>query len=196
MYYERCANTQRHKGNRPINKLLQRLKITMQHIKLAIEQKRDYMRKPQNWLNVASDESITTIESKSKTYHVKISPEDFEKVGKYRWYITQNGYAITSIKYKRTRMHHLIMGKPPKGKQTDHIDRNRLNNKRSNLRFVSSLQNGQNSTGVGIRQRGNSWEGNLCFNYRKYFKGGFKTKDEAMEWRDFTKKKLQEALWI
>ncbi len=43
------------------------------------------------------------------------------------------------------QMHHLILGKPAKGKQTDHIDGNGLNNCKSNLRHVTPAENSWNT---------------------------------------------------
>lgn len=100
----------------------------------------------------------TEIVSKGLSYQTWISASDLEKVSKYRWYLTGNGYAISWIKGKRLRMHHLIIGKPPKDKETDHINRNRLDNRKENLRFVSRSVNGQNTKAVGIRRHGNLWE--------------------------------------
>lgn len=127
---------------------------------------------------------------------ILVDKTDLLKLLLHKWHLTSNGYAVSWIDKKRIRMHHFLMGKPPKGKEVDHINRNRLDNRRDNLRFVSSLENGQNSTAVGVRKRGNSWEANLCFNYRKLFKGGFKSKKEALEWRNYKKKELTKAIWI
>lgn len=157
--------------------------------------KRNYMRKPQDWLKVASDESVTSLVSKDKTYYLKISPKDFKLVGEYRWYY-KDGYAVTSINYKRVKMHHLILGKPPGGKVTDHINGDRMDNRRSNLRFVTSIQNSFNTRPVGVRKRGKSWEANICYKGRKEFKGSFKTKKEALEWRNYRKEQINKIIWI
>lgn len=85
-----------------------------------------------------------------------VDDEDFDELIKSKWYLS-HGYAVTARHRKgasRTDknrtvnfcMHRLIMGHPPTEKLiVDHIDRNRLNNQRSNLRWVSHHQNAQNS---------------------------------------------------
>ncbi len=130
------------------------------------------------------------ITSKGKNYIALVSCTSFPLVNRYKWFLTQNGYAIAWINKKRVRMHHLILGKPPIGKEVDHINRNRLDNRLSNLRFVSGQENKQNNDAVGVRERGKSWEANICVNYQKYFKGGFKTKEQALKWRLKIKKKF------
>ncbi len=47
-------------------------------------------------------------------------------------------------RHKTTGIHHYVIGYPLNGLVTDHIDGNPLNNKRSNLRFVSSRENSWN----------------------------------------------------
>ena len=42
-------------------------------------------------------------------------------------------------------MHHVILGRPPKGFVTDHINGCGIDNRRKNLRFVTNRQNGQNN---------------------------------------------------
>jgi hypothetical protein len=76
-----------------------------------------------------------------------VDDEDYELVSKYNWH-TINGYASASViidkyDYGRVWMHRLIL-EPPEGKYVDHINRNRSDNRRSNLRIVSRSQNGQN----------------------------------------------------
>lgn len=118
-------------------------------ITLAIEKggyKRDYMRKPQEWIlghYADNNYNYAHILSKGKLFTVWVSLIDIEKVKSYRWYL-KDGYAVTSIGYKKIKMHHLLLGKPIRGKEIDHINRNRLDNRKSNLRFVSSSVNGQN----------------------------------------------------
>lgn len=100
--------------------------------------KRDYMRKPQGW-DFAGSSWQCGLSSKNCAYFPQIDENDVSLVSKYRWYL-KDGYAVTSIKGKRVRMHHLIFGKPPKGKVTDHINRDRLDNRRVNLHFNEILK--------------------------------------------------------
>lgn len=54
-------------------------------------------------------------------------------------------YARAWINGKNIRLHRYLLN-PPKNKVIDHIDRNTRNNKRSNLRICSTLDNGQNKS--------------------------------------------------
>ncbi len=69
-------------------------------------------------------------------------------------------------------MHRLIMN-PPKGMEVDHINGNRLDNRRENLRIVTSQQNKMNSgtrkhssiyKGVSWNKNSKSWRANMTFN--------------------------------
>lgn len=142
---------------------------------------RDYMRNPQHWINLTPKVSVAYITTKDYTIHkVKINPVDVDIVGKYRWYM-KDGYAVTSISYKRVKMHHLIMGKSPKGKQVDHIDRDRLNNTRENLRFVTSQQNHFNTEYKGTRQRGKRWTAQIQTDGKTKHLGTYDSEDEARQ---------------
>lgn len=55
------------------------------------------------------------------------------------------GYIPKSGNYKQILMHHLVIGKPDEGYVTDHINRNRLDNRKENLRFVTRSENNYNS---------------------------------------------------
>jgi len=61
----------------------------------------------------------------------------------HKWNIS-NGYAVSYKKKKQINLHSLIMGKK-KDLYIDHIDRNRLNNCRNNLDFVTPRENSCNS---------------------------------------------------
>ena len=70
----------------------------------------------------------------------------FSHLDRHNWHMNDSGYAITSINKKHVRMHHLIIGRPPKGMVADHINRVRLDNRKDNLRFVTRQQNSANSS--------------------------------------------------
>jgi len=62
----------------------------------------------------------------------------------HAWRENEKGYLVGKVDGKVVRAHHLVIGKPPKGKQTDHKDRNTKNNKRKNLRHITPMQNYHN----------------------------------------------------
>lgn len=70
---------------------------------------------------------------------------DFPQVSKFTWqYNRQKGYAqrqkVKDGRITSVSMHTEIMG-TPKGMVTDHINRNKLDNRRSNLRICTHAQN-------------------------------------------------------
>ena len=143
------------------------------------------MRKPQQWFlghYQKKNYHYTIIVSQSVHHTAWVFSKDLDLVNKYRWYY-KDGYAITSIHYKRVKMHHLILGKPPKGLEVDHINENRMDNRRENLRMVSHSVNLHNTISKGVRKHGKVWEANICLNYKKYFKS-FKTINQAKKWRE------------
>ncbi len=84
------------------------------------------------------------VTSKKKGNKVSlISKEDQELVNKYKWYYDRNGYAASSSGGKILYMHIVILGKK-EGYVVDHIDGNKLNNQRCNLRHLTNSQNSQN----------------------------------------------------
>lgn len=73
-----------------------------------------------------------------------VDDEDFEMLNQYKWFNNGTGYAITKIKKNNKQVNklmHLFIIDTPKDMQTDHIDRNKLNNKIENLREVTHSQN-------------------------------------------------------
>lgn len=68
----------------------------------------------------------------------------FEDVIKYKWFKHSGGYAFTKHDGRFLYMHRLI-NNTPDGMITDHINGNKLDNRRSNLRTCTSSQNMYNS---------------------------------------------------
>jgi hypothetical protein len=62
-----------------------------------------------------------------------------EKVGS--WCLENQGYAMNGV--KKLKLHQLVMGKK-KGLEIDHINGNKLDNRKFNLRHVTHKENSQN----------------------------------------------------
>jgi len=92
------------------------------------------------------------IHLKNDSRYALVDNEDFEKVGRLKWWFSAsghrhgNGYAINAVyspKLKKTKtilMHRLIM-EFPEGKHVDHINGNGLDNRKKNLRACSRQEN-------------------------------------------------------
>ena len=110
-------------------------------------------------------------------------------LNQWRWYYHQEGYAVRSSRMlppikKTIHMHHLIAGFPLNKKKVDHIDGNRLNNCRNNLRIVTHRENLQNSKlarrrkvfGCSYVKRSGMWRANIRIDGKVIYLGEFKDK--------------------
>lgn len=73
-----------------------------------------------------------------------VDDEDFKVLNRYKWHCNNCGYAMQRVragKQKRNIMMHRVILNCPDGMQTDHIDGNRLNNQKNNLRICTQSQN-------------------------------------------------------
>jgi hypothetical protein len=87
----------------------------------------------------------------------KVDDEDFDLVSQYFWHLDLNGgYAVSYLDpadpSRRLRMHRLIMD-PQAHDVVDHIDGDRLNNQRVNLRVCSQAENTRNRLKAGGTSR-------------------------------------------
>lgn len=100
-----------------------------------------------------------------------VDDEDADLVGGRPWHCTASGYAERSELGSRTdrrrsvRLHRLILGLDHDDPlQADHINRNPLDNRRSNLRIVTfalNMQNRSSQRGSTSRYRGVCWASNM-----------------------------------
>lgn len=77
----------------------------------------------------------------SKDEEILVSSPDFARVIGYNWTVHKSGYAFTNINGKIVAMHRFIMPGHP---EIDHANRNRLDNRRENLRPCTHEQNQRN----------------------------------------------------
>lgn len=108
---------------------------------------------------------------------VLIDKEDYNKICENKWYIS-NGYCYNS---QGQSLHRKIMN-AKEGQIIDHINNNKLDNRKDNLRFVTKSQNGQNRKCKGITydKKRQKWCVNIVVNKKKYYLGRYKTEEEAL----------------
>lgn len=84
----------------------------------------------------------------------------------YFWHKSNSGYATARINGRLVMMHRLLVDCPA-GSEIDHINRNKLDNRRVNLRVVSRAENSLN---VGLRNTNTSGYKGVSWNKsaRKY----------------------------
>lgn len=112
-----------------------------------------------------------------------IDPEDWLIVGGHSWNPTRDGYAVATINYKKVLMHRLIMNTPP-GLQTDHLNHDKLDNRRSNLRICTPKQNAQNrriSAHKCVTFNKGAWTASVQHLLKRNYLGRFKTEEEAID---------------
>ncbi|MCK4499730.1 HNH endonuclease, partial [Candidatus Babeliales bacterium] len=142
----------------------------------------------------------------TKGEKAKVSDCDYDEIiGMGKWQLSKQKksitmYAIRSIqaggktkagwyKKKTIRMHHVVM--PPKeGFVIDHINRDGLDNRRENLRYVSKSQNQANRAvnrgkklskykGVTRYRDSGGWGSLICLDKKLNFLGVYKTEEDA-----------------
>jgi len=74
----------------------------------------------------------------------KVSAEDFPLVSQHSWHLNKAGYAITKVKGRHRAMHRMVLGTQNPYVFVDHVDRDRLNNTRENLREMTPKENANN----------------------------------------------------
>lgn len=113
-----------------------------------------------------------------------IDDEDFYAVSYIHW-TESDGYAVGA--HGGPRLHRLVMGEPPG--QVDHIDGDRMNCRKSNLRVATKAQNAKNRgvnrdsrsgiKGVSFYARSGRWRARIAVDGRKLFLGYFESPELA-----------------
>ncbi len=123
-----------------------------------------------------------------------IDGEDFEKVKNYCWRKDRNGYIVANSrngKNKIVRLHRIIMN--AKNEEiVDHINWDKSDNRKSNLRMANKTQNNINIkrkknntsgyTGVSVLKNGN-YRADISLNGAKYYLGTFDNLNDAINIR-------------
>ncbi len=105
---------------------------------------------------------------------------------KGNYYLSKKGYAFVSIHGVAYPLHRYLM-QTPKGKQTDHLNRNRLDNRKENLVICDAGHNNQRITfsktghrGVNWYKQTNRWRTSIQYHKKAFHLGYFKELQDAV----------------
>jgi hypothetical protein len=131
---------------------------------------------------------------------VLVDDEDFEALSKYKWNCNNYGYACRTVGLEQWRngdrehllysvvLMHRIITNAPKGKDVDHKNHDRLDNRKNNLRICTrqqNLRNKQKSLNSKYRYKGVERESNHRWIAKIYYRkkqeriGVFETEELA-----------------
>lgn len=152
---------------------------------------------------VEIDETTMAIEifSKGERFLCLFDKEDYPRIKSFRWvisslskrnrtrYLSSQPYVSGPTLNWRIMLHQLIMSFPKKG-VIDHVDRNGIDNRKSNLRVVTHLENARNKVycfkpGSGFHgvvpnnSRGKPWKVYINHLKKPVYIGSFECKEEA-----------------
>lgn len=125
--------------------------------------------------------------------------DEFGWLANFKWHVTKGGYAVHHVNKQDTQfwnqpvktaiyMHRVITGLKRGDKRVaDHVNHNKLDNRRNNLRICSQAENLRNQRtkkrykGVFLLtgKRKKKWQSIIIFNNERHYLGNFATEQEA-----------------
>lgn len=125
----------------------------------------------------------------TKNKFVLVDSEDFERISLHSWCLSSNGYAKRGVfnQNKTILMHREVMNL--KAGIIDHINGDKLDNRKSNLRLCTISLNGANTRiasnntsgykGVHWDTRDKKWLAKICVNQKSMNLGRYENKMDA-----------------
>lgn len=128
-----------------------------------------------------------------KGLYALVDDDDYDRLSNHSWCMdVGGGYPMTRTGKKNYRMHRMVMS-TPRGMYIDHINRDKLDNRKSNLRVVTNSQNMLNTgmysnntsghKGVTYSSRDKRWIAQVKINYKNIILGRFNNIDDAIRAR-------------
>lgn len=120
-----------------------------------------------------------------------VDSEDYELVSNFKWHVSRRGYVSARVPGsgepgRKLLMHRIIVGALPT-EMVDHKNRNKLDNRRANLRIVTKSENGRNrpkqrnntSGYKGVVRDRTRWAAMIKLHGKKIYLGCFGSPEEA-----------------
>ena len=118
----------------------------------------------------------------------KVDDEWFAPLSRYKWVLTEKGYAYRMVKPAFGIMMHRVINMTPEGLQTDHINGDKLDNRVANLQSCTNAENCRkrhravkSKSGYrGVMQTSSGkFESSIMVNYKRQYLGVYGTAEEA-----------------
>lgn len=135
----------------------------------------------------------------SQDKQVKVDDDDYEFLNQYKWHFTTKGYAARRVHYPSSRKNpiykvflmHRVIKFADKDFQVDHINSDKLDNRKENLRLCTNSQNHMNKQlqsnstsgykGVHFDKLRNVWRARITHNRQSINLGSYKDPQEAAQ---------------
>jgi hypothetical protein len=123
-----------------------------------------------------------------------VDDEDYEWLSRHKWHCSAQGYAMrrdVALPGKPiVSMARVILGLPARGREfvPDHINGDKLDNRRANLRAATAAQNSRNTAkhkggsrfkGVCLCRQTGRWKATIKIDGRQAWLGRFDTEEDA-----------------
>lgn len=124
----------------------------------------------------------------SEVSRAVIDIDDVPKCKPYKWHLRRGhgdtDYVIASLQNnQKIHLHRLVLGYDGED-DIDHINRNGLDNRKSNLRIVNHSINTLNNKHAGVyKVNSGRYRSSCCKDYKTYYIGTYDTFEEALQAR-------------
>lgn len=138
------------------------------------------------------DGYMVGVTSKGEEFY--FDKENLELVSQYTWCIHHKGYVMTKDyknQFKDLRLHRLIFNLNNPKLHVDHINHNKIDNRKSNLRICSNAENMRNKRLISTNKSGykgvcwnkikKKWISQIKVNQTQMYLGTFADKKEAAQ---------------
>lgn len=88
------------------------------------------------------EDTVKGLDSNGDEFVIDI--DDYERIKDYCWYVNNDGRVKTSMNRKTVLLHRFIMNLDDNNYEVDHINHDRTDNRKSNLRIVTHAENMKN----------------------------------------------------
>jgi hypothetical protein len=112
-----------------------------------------------------------------KGHRTLVDEETYKLYGHLKWHLSSTGYAVRRSNHVTTRLHRLV-ARATEGTVVDHLNNDPLDNRKTNLRVTTQLENNRNRKnvkGIAFDKSRNRW----IVRYRYKFYGRYNTEQEA-----------------
>jgi hypothetical protein len=136
-----------------------------------------------------------------------VDDADYEWLNQWKWQCGNNGYAsrrdwLEGRRKGKNILMHILINSTPQGMDTDHINHNKLDNQRKNLRSLTHQQNAFNikvikntksrHKGISWNKETKKWMAHITLNYKFIFLGRFSELRDAI----FARKEAEKIYFV